>query len=68
MWHESLEGWHLELLFYTEWKRKNKVVSKMLYNHETDPDETINLANDPAYLSIVKALSQQLEQFKTTFN
>ena len=50
----------VDQLFYTEWKRKNKVVSKMLYNHETDPDETINLANDPAYLSIVKALSQQL--------
>lgn len=58
----------VDQLFYTEWKRNNKVVSKMLYNHETDPDETINLANDPAYLSIVKALSQQLEQFKTTFN
>lgn len=58
----------VDQLFYSEWKRKNKVVSKMLYNHETDPDETINLANDPAYLSIVKALSQQLEQFKTTFN
>ena len=58
----------VDQLFYTEWKRKNKVVSKMLYNHETDPDETINLANDPAYLSIVKGLSQQLEQFKTTFN
>ena len=39
----------VDQLFYTEWKRKNKVVSKMLYNHETDPDETINLANDPAY-------------------
>ena len=58
----------VDQLFYTEWKRKNKVVSKMLYNHETDPNETINLANDPAYLSIVKALSQQLKQFKTTFN
>lgn len=55
-------------LFYTEWLRKGKVISKMLYNHETDPNETINLANDPAHLSIVKALSQQLEQFKTTFN
>ncbi|MDG1394677.1 MAG: sulfatase [Flavobacteriaceae bacterium] len=58
----------MDQLFYTEWKRNNKVVSKMLYNHKTDPDETINLANDPDYLSIVKALSQQLEQFKTTFN
>lgn len=58
----------VDQLFYTEWKRKNKVVSKMLYNHKTDPEETINLANDPDYLSIVKALSQQLEQFKTTFN
>ena len=58
----------VDQLFYTEWQRKGKVVSKMLYNHETDPNETINLANDPAYLSIVKALSQQLQQFKTTFN
>ena len=58
----------VDQLFYTEWQRKDKVVSKMLYNHETDPNETNNLANDPAYLSTVKALSQQLEQFKTTFN
>jgi iduronate 2-sulfatase len=58
----------VDQLFYTEWHQKGKAVSKMLYNHETDPNETINLANDPAYLSTVKALSQQLEQFKTTFN
>ena len=58
----------VDQLFYTEWQLKDKVVSKMLYNHETDPNETNNLANDPAYLSTVKALSQQLEQFKTTFN
>ena len=58
----------VDQLFYTEWQRKDKVVSKMLYNHETDPNETNNLANDPAYLSTVKALSKQLEQFKTTFN
>jgi iduronate 2-sulfatase len=58
----------VDQLFYTEWQRKDKVVSKMLYNHEIDPNETNNLANDPAYLSTVKALSQQLEQFKTTFN
>ncbi len=58
----------VDQLFYTEWQRKDKVVSKMLYNHETDPNETINLANDPDYLAIVKVLSKQLEQFKTTFN
>ena len=58
----------VDQLFYTEWHQKGKAVSKMLYNHETDPNETINLANDPAYLSTVKALSLQLEQFKTTFN
>ena len=62
------ETFIVDQLFYTEWQRKDKVVSKMLYNHETDPNETNNLANDPAYLSTVKALSQQLEQFKTTFN
>ena len=58
----------VDQLFYTEWQQKGKAVSKMLYNHETDPNETNNLANDPAYLSTVKALSKQLEQFKTTFN
>ena len=58
----------VDKLFYTEWQQKGKAVSKMLYNHETDPNETNNLANDPEYLSTVKALSQQLEQFKTTFN
>ena len=58
----------VDKLFYTEWQQKGKAVSKMLYDHETDPNEINNLANDPEYLSTVKALSQQLEQFKTTFN
>jgi arylsulfatase A-like enzyme len=54
-------------LFYSEWQRNGKITSKMLYDHEVDPNETNNLAVDPAYKTTVKLLSQQLEQFKKTF-
>ncbi len=43
---------------YTEWiHRKNKTVIKELYDYTNEPDESINLANDPKYKKEIARLS-----------
>ena len=51
---------------YTEWRdRDGSLRARMLYDHETDPDETVNVAEsaDPA---VVDALSVQLRSVTGT--
>ena len=54
--------------FYTEWKLQSGRISRMLYDHSNDPDETKNLAILESYSNLVESLSQQLKRFKETFN
>lgn len=35
-----------------------------LYDLEKDPDEVVNLANDPAHIKVVADLSAQLKEFQ----
>jgi arylsulfatase A-like enzyme len=47
--------------FYTEWRNKQgRVTARMLYDHEKDPDETINVAAEAAYAQAVDDLSARL--------
>jgi arylsulfatase A-like enzyme len=49
--------------YYTEWRDKqNKVVAKMLYDHQQDPDERINVAENPEYEKVIAGLSLRLAQ------
>jgi iduronate 2-sulfatase len=51
---------------YTEWDEGKQ--GRELYDHNADPKELKNLANDPALEQIVKSLSEQLRSaVKTTF-
>src|SRR6185437_5604446 len=51
---------------YTEWDEGRK--GRELYDHDADPHELKNLADDPAYATTVADLSQRLrEATKTTF-
>lgn len=43
--------------FTTDW---NRVVARELYLHASDPDEDLNLADQPAFTDLVTELSQQL--------
>jgi len=47
--------------FYTEWRNdKRAVVARMLFDHEVDPTETRNVAEDEAYAAVVDDLHKQL--------
>lgn len=47
--------------FYTEWYDKNdRVITTMLYDHSTDPEENINLSVKPGYTKIIEKLSKKL--------
>ena len=47
--------------FYTEWHDAQKnTVARMLYDHQTDPHENVNIADRPANAALVKELSQKL--------
>ena len=54
--------------FYTEWNLQSGQISRMLYDHSNDPDETKNLAILKTYRNTVESLSKQLKRFKETFN
>ena len=45
---------------YTEWD--NGEAGRELYDHDADPRELTNLANDAAYLKTIGELSQQMQQ------
>ncbi len=45
---------------YTEWKRGEG--GRELYDHENDPSERTNLANDPSHKETVKRLSKLLDE------
>jgi len=46
----------------TQWfDKKGKLTTQMLYDHESDPLESKNIANQPAYKPVLKDLSEQLK-------
>lgn len=54
---------------YTEYtargdSKSGRIVSRMLYDHDKDPDENVNLANRPEYRQVVDQLARQLNQLK----
>ena len=48
--------------FYTEWQINDKTVAKMLYDHNTDPDENRNLAIEDRYKTVTDSLSNILNK------
>ncbi len=48
---------------YTEWYGKDgKPAARMLYDHEKDPAENVNVAEDPAYREVVDDLARRLHE------
>lgn len=42
---------------------EGKVIGYQLFDYQKDPEESRNLANDPAYASVVKKLKKQLREY-----
>jgi arylsulfatase A-like enzyme len=48
---------------YTEWRSKSgETTARELYNHVDDPGENVNLANDPAMMTVIDSLQEELEK------
>ena len=48
---------------YVEWRdgKTRKVLARELYDHETDPRETVNLAAQPRHEDLVRELTAQIQ-------
>ncbi len=46
---------------YTEWKKDGERVAAMLYDHETDPDENVNISEEPESAEIIKRMQGLLK-------
>ncbi|MHC4253510.1 MAG: sulfatase, partial [Planctomycetota bacterium] len=46
---------------YTEWKRGDKRYARMLYDHERDPKENVNISERPGNAQLVGRLARMLE-------
>ncbi len=58
-----------EQYIYTEYINYNNVyVSRMLYDHSSDPDENVNVAEQSTYSSIATQLQSSLREFTTSIN
>ena len=51
---------------YTEWRdwKTGQTVARELYDHQTDPDETRNIAQQPQFVQDAQTSADLLEQFK----
>jgi hypothetical protein len=49
---------------YTEWRDRptGEVMARELYDHETDPDENVNVAEESGRRADVKRLSEMLKK------
>jgi arylsulfatase A-like enzyme len=51
--------------FYTEWWNENdSTYARMLYDHEKDPEENVNIAERPENAELIKELSRELKAAK----
>jgi len=49
--------------FYTEWiNDRDSSFARMLYDHSTDPQENINISEDPVHAEIIKELSAEMRR------
>ncbi len=61
--HANSESVKSDTHRYSEFRNDSgEITARMLYNHEADPGENINIAEDPRSAEIVKVLSSQIAE------
>ncbi len=65
----ALSKWHNGLTIvkdqyhYTEWRNmEDSLYASMLYDHSKDPEENVNIAEDPAYQSVIPELRALMKE------
>ena len=48
---------------YTEWHHQGEVIDRMLFDHDHDPGENENIADNPEMLTTIDQLSHRIEIF-----
>jgi arylsulfatase A-like enzyme len=48
---------------YTEWHHQGEVIDRMLFDHDQDPGENVNIAEKPEMLATIDHLSHRIEIF-----
>jgi len=48
---------------YTAWQGPDGLAGRQLYDHDIDPRELSNLADDPAHAATVKSLDAEMRRF-----
>ncbi|NDV61881.1 sulfatase-like hydrolase/transferase [Puniceicoccales bacterium CK1056] len=61
-WGESIIS---DQHIYTEWiNQSGELYGRMLYDHENDPAENLNVSESPEYAGVVEAMKSQLEDVR----
>jgi arylsulfatase A-like enzyme len=57
-------GWSIrtDRYRYTEWRKDGEVTDRMLYDHQTDPDENVNIVEKADNAVLVERLSYMLNR------
>ncbi|TVS11472.1 MAG: DUF4976 domain-containing protein [Planctomycetaceae bacterium] len=53
---------------YTEWTKNGELKANMLYDHKYDPDENINVVDDPDYEDVVSKMQNLLNEKREYIN
>jgi iduronate 2-sulfatase len=51
---------------YTEWRESGKIIDHMLFDHEQDPLESVNIADEPKSQPTIRHLHDLIEEFLTS--
>ena len=49
---------------YTEWMKEGEIVARMLYDHQEDPDENINVVDLPEHEDVVAEMSGMVREVR----
>jgi arylsulfatase A-like enzyme len=58
------QGWSVSdgRFVYSEFRDRGRVIGRMLYDHQTDPDENVNVVDKPEHKEVVDKLSKLLSE------
>ena len=62
----DMEAIKTDKFLYTEWvDSAGRILDRMLYDHDNDPNENVNVAEQPGYRETVEELSKKLKMVRT---